>query len=214
MSLPRHEALLLVGPTGSGKTPLGDILEERGLWGRRCVHFDFGARLRGAAASDPLPPGLTADELDLIRASLSAGTLLERERMPLVLKILRGFLLDNDVGPEDIIVLNGMPRHIDQAEALDHVVHVGAVIVLECPADVILERIGRDAGGDRAGRSDDSPSEIRAKLDIFLERTIPLARHYSDRGTAIISVMVAVETGAGDIYAILENRIPGPAGRA
>jgi adenylate kinase len=190
------------------------MLEERGLRGRRCIHFDFGARLRSAAASDPPPPGLTADELDRIRTSLSAGTLLEREQMPLVLKILRGFLLDKDLGPEDIIVLNGMPRHIDQAEALDHVVHVAAVIVLECPAEVILERIGRDAGGDRTGRSDDSPSEIRAKLDIFFERTIPLARHYSDREAAIITVRVAVETGAGDIYSILENRIPGPGGHA
>ncbi|MCX7427258.1 MAG: hypothetical protein NTW96_16720 [Planctomycetia bacterium] len=42
----RNDAMLLLGPTGSGKTPLGDLLERRGLGGRRCVHFDFGAHLR------------------------------------------------------------------------------------------------------------------------------------------------------------------------
>jgi hypothetical protein len=43
-------ALLLLGPTGAGKTPLGDWLEAHGLWGRPCHHFDFGANLRAVVA--------------------------------------------------------------------------------------------------------------------------------------------------------------------
>ena len=42
----RHRALLLLGPTASGKTPLGKLIEERGLWDFRWVHFDFGAQMR------------------------------------------------------------------------------------------------------------------------------------------------------------------------
>ncbi len=47
MKIPK--AILLLGPTGSGKTPLGQALEKKGLAGRRCVHFDFGANLREIA---------------------------------------------------------------------------------------------------------------------------------------------------------------------
>ena len=46
-------AVLLLGPTGAGKSPLGDWLEARGLWGRPCHHFDFGANLRAIVAAGP-----------------------------------------------------------------------------------------------------------------------------------------------------------------
>ena len=46
----RPAALLLIGPTGSGKTPLGDLLDREGLWHRRCCHFDFGERMRRIVA--------------------------------------------------------------------------------------------------------------------------------------------------------------------
>ena len=42
----RPSAILLLGPTGSGKTPLGELMERRGFGGRRCRHFDLGDRLR------------------------------------------------------------------------------------------------------------------------------------------------------------------------
>ena len=48
-----NKAILLLGPTGSGKSPLGDELEANGLNGRRCLHFDFGRRLRRAAEGRP-----------------------------------------------------------------------------------------------------------------------------------------------------------------
>lgn len=50
----RLPAVLLLGPTGAGKTPLGRICAQRGLWGRSCTHVDFGACLRRAAAGDPV----------------------------------------------------------------------------------------------------------------------------------------------------------------
>jgi len=37
-------AILLIGPTGSGKTPLGDWLQAYGFCGHRCHRFDFGAK--------------------------------------------------------------------------------------------------------------------------------------------------------------------------
>jgi hypothetical protein len=48
-----YPAILLVGPTGSGKTPLGALCEKKGLWQSRVFHFDFGAILRRIAAAGP-----------------------------------------------------------------------------------------------------------------------------------------------------------------
>ena len=48
----RRRAIVLLGPTGSGKTPLGDLIERCGLWGAPCLHFDFGACLRSIVEQD------------------------------------------------------------------------------------------------------------------------------------------------------------------
>ena len=49
--MPPSDAILLLGPTAAGKTPLGQLFADRGLWGRPCVHFDFGENLRRIADS-------------------------------------------------------------------------------------------------------------------------------------------------------------------
>ncbi len=38
----KQEAILFLGPTGSGKTPYGELIEWQGLGGRKCAHFYFG----------------------------------------------------------------------------------------------------------------------------------------------------------------------------
>ncbi|MGB2821725.1 MAG: hypothetical protein WBF17_12140, partial [Phycisphaerae bacterium] len=73
----RPRAILLIGPTGSGKTPLGELLERRGLWARRCRHFDFGRRMRRIAAADPPPEWLDPAEVEVLRAVLATGALRE-----------------------------------------------------------------------------------------------------------------------------------------
>ena len=86
----RYSAVLLIGPTGAGKTPLGQLLEQRGLWGLPCLHFDFGRELRRAAGEDS---GLLSEaERELVGRALRTGALLEDEHFPLARKILRQFL--------------------------------------------------------------------------------------------------------------------------
>jgi len=147
----RIPAILLVGPTGSGKTPLGDCLELRGLWGRRCVHFDFGAQLRAIADGRPIAAELTQAQIAIVVRSLGTGALLDNEHFPIAAGILRSFADQRWIAADDRMVLNGLPRHIGQARDVDHIVAVSAVVSLECSADVVCDRIRLDSGGDARG---------------------------------------------------------------
>jgi len=195
----RLGALLLLGPSGSGKTPLGRHLETAGFRGRRCLHFDFGANLREAAGASGGVSGLTGKERDIIVRSLQTGALLENEHFPLALKILMAFLEKSGAAQGDLLVLNGFPRHLGQAVGLASHVQVEMVVVLEAGAEVIGERIRRNAGGDRAGRLDDSEQDIRRKLEIFRTRTIPLMEYYREAGIPVVPISVAVDTRPEDI---------------
>lgn len=193
-------AILLVGPTGSGKTPLGEFLEREGFCGRRCRHFDFGARLRRLAAS-PDGLGFTAPEVEVIRRSVSTGALFEDAEFPVATKVFGDFAASAGAAGADLIVLNGFPRHAGQARALEGTIAVELVVLLEAPADVVAERIRRDAEGDRSGRADDSRDEVLKKLETFRERTLPLVEYYSSRGAKVVRISVTDSSTAADHHA-------------
>jgi len=111
----RNEAILLLGPTGAGKTPLGNCLAERGVFERRCVHFDFGERLRHVAehGGRALSPG----DIATVRNVLTGGALLEDDTFHIARTILNVFMEEQDAGKEDLIILNGLPRHAGPSNA-------------------------------------------------------------------------------------------------
>ena len=85
------------------------------------------------------------------------------------------------------MVLNGLPRHVGQAEGLESLVDVRVVVHLSCTAEDVVRRIASNVGGDRTGRVDDDLAAVRRKLAVFAERTAPLLDHYrswrhADRG--------------------------------
>jgi adenylate kinase family enzyme len=199
---PPWPSLLLVGPTGSGKTPLGRELERRGWRGRPCAHFDFGESLRAVAAStDASPAGLAAAEMDTVRTALAAGALFEDRDMPLVLKVLRAFAAARDIGGAGaLLVLNGLPRHAGQAAALEGTVRIELVIALEASAEVIRERLRVDPGGDRAGRTDDTLASVERRLADYRTRTAPLVEHYRSRGARVVAVEVTPAMTPSGMY--------------
>jgi adenylate kinase family enzyme len=203
-----REAILLLGPTGSGKTPLGQFLEERGLWGHTCRHFDFGANLREIVARNQPDESIAAEDVSLLCRLVQEGLLLEGEHFPLAARILRRYTARQSLDPETWIVLNGLPRHLGQAQAMEGIVDIRMVVHLDCSAHVVAERIGRNVGGDRDRRQDDAPEAIRRKLAIFTERTAPLLHYYRSRQVRIETVEVGPRTTAEEMRRTIESSGP------
>ena len=202
----RQPALLLLGPTGSGKTPLGELLEARGLWGRRCVHFDFGENLRQIAAAQP-DEWVASEEIEFCREVLRSGALLEDEQFPLAERILRRFLAQRAADASTLVVLNGLPRHVGQARGLDAVLDVRAVISLRCSPQTVMARIRGNVGGDRAGRVDDDLALVEAKLATFRHRTEPLLDYYRSRGVRTTTLDVTADTAAEEMWERMKERM-------
>jgi adenylate kinase len=201
----KYPAILLLGPTGSGKTPLGDLVERRGLRGARCLHFDFGANLRRIVERDQPGGDFSRAEIDFLKRVLQSGALLEDEQFPIAKRVLQSFLTERGADASTVIVLNGLPRHAGQAAALEPILDVRTVIVLNCSPETVAARIRANTGGDRAGRADDDPASVARKLDLFNQRTAPLMEYYRARGAAILSIKVTPEMTAAAMWEAIES---------
>lgn len=203
-STKRRDAILLLGPTGAGKSPLGAALAEHGLGSRRCAHFDFGAHLRALAVGALAAVGLDEAAVAVARRALDTGALLDDDEFPIAAAILKHFVACEAPGARDLVVLDGLPRHVNQAADVDRWIRVIGVVQLQATEAVLRERIRRNTGGDRAGRVDDDEDRIAVRLARFAQRTRPVLDHYRALGRPVWTVQVGVETQADDARRALE----------
>ena len=188
-------ALLLLGPTGSGKSPVGRALARRTGW----PHLDFGASLR-RIASGVDDHALDPQERDFVRSLVATNALFPDDALPLVRRIVRHAL--RPAAAAERVILNGVPRTVAQATGLGDLVAVRHVVFLACPPDAVLLRIARRrAGGskDDAGRDDDTPAQVARKLELFEHETRPLVAHYHGLGAAVVEMPVTGDAGEDEI---------------
>jgi adenylate kinase len=188
------DALLLLGPTGSGKSPLGNELENHGFCGRPCLHLDFGSELRAAVSDNNRSVFYSSEELYFIDTVLEQGLLLENEHFPLAEKIITLLLNRSGFTNRHILVLNGIPRHTGQAISMTPFASVHALIVLDCTVDDVYHRIRENTGRDRCGRVDDDRELIGKKISLFSERTAPLVEYYKKNGSSVYRLPISKDT--------------------
>jgi adenylate kinase len=164
--------ILLLGPQGSGKgTQAKRISAEYGL-----PHVATGDMLREAiAAGTPLGRK--------VAPILARGDLVPDEDM---IALIRERLSRDDT--TDGFVLDGFPRTMAQAEALDAMLREIAreltiVFELQISDDVCVERLLRRA--QLEGRVDDTPEVVRRRLELYHRETERLIEHYRATGKLI-----------------------------
>jgi adenylate kinase family enzyme len=197
------DSILLLGPTGVGKSPLGDALADNGLFGRQCHHLDFGSELRNVVSGGIRSAAYSKAELEFIHGVLDRGLLLENEHFPLAEKIFSLFLDRVRFSQRDVLILNGIPRHVGQAQDIAKIADIHALIVLACSADDVFCRIRNNIGGDRTERVDDNKELIEKKLSIFRDRTAPLIEHYAQAGSTVYRLGISGTTTTTHAYQAL-----------
>ena len=188
--------LLVLGPQGSGKgTQASRIADERGV-----PHVSTGEMFRAAIAA--------GTELGRqVEPILAAGLLVPDE---VTVALIRERLAAPDAATG--FVLDGFPRNLAQAEALDAMLaEVGrpldAVLFLDVRDVVSTERLRRRAVIE--DRDDDTPEAIRLRLAIYHEETEPVVEHYRVKGRLVPihaeRPIEEVATEIADALALLEG---------
>lgn len=185
--------MILVGPPGAGKgTQAEKLVAEYGI-----AHISTGDILR-ANVKAGTDLGTSA------KGYMDAGKLVPDE---LIVNMMRKRLQDPDC--KKGFILDGFPRTVPQAEALDVLLKdlsivLDAVVLLDVPDDAVVERLcGRrmcrncgkifhvkfnpshsgnhcdQCGAELYQRDDDKESVIRQRLSVYHAQTAPLIKYYT-----------------------------------
>lgn len=163
--------LLVLGPQGAGKgTQAKRISSEYGI-----PHVSTGDMFRALDGSTEL--GRRVQEI------MNRGELVPDE---VTVAMIRERLSEDDA--RDGFVLDGFPRNLVQAEALDEMLGgigrgLDAILFFD-----IADEVGMDRALARAaieGRSDDTPDVIAKRLAIYHEQTEPIVEHYRATGKLV-----------------------------
>jgi len=164
--------LLFLGPPGAGKgTQAQRLIERLGI-----PQISTGEMLR-AAVKARTPVGLQAkgymDRGELVPDAVVIAVAEERLRQP---DTEKGFILD------------GFPRTVEQAEALDRMLGRLGRRLERCLALKVDEQrlVQRLLGRARIeGRTDDSEAAIRTRMRVYREQTAPLLDFYRRKGVLV-----------------------------
>ncbi|HET8742674.1 MAG TPA: adenylate kinase [Gaiella sp.] len=164
--------LLVLGPQGSGKgTQAARLSDVHGI-----PHVSTGEMFRAAIAAG-------SDLGRRVEPILASGELVPDD---LTVELIRERLADR--GAERGFVLDGFPRNLVQAEALDAMLSeigrgLDAVLFFDLSDEVALERLlGR---AREEGREDDTPETIARRLAIYHEQTEPVVERYRVTGKLV-----------------------------
>ncbi len=187
--------LTIMGPPGGGKGTQAEILSEK----LSIPHISTGAIIRNAIR-EKTQLGIVAE------GYIEKGQLVPDE---LVIDMVSHRVSEQDC--ENGYILDGFPRTVPQAEAMDEIgIKLDAALNLAVADEVIVKRLaGRreckecaapyhidfnppkvdgvcdKCGGALITRADDVPETIRQRLDVYHQQTEPLKGFYNENGLLI-----------------------------
>ena len=168
--------LILLGPPGAGKgTQAARLVEKHNI-----PQLSTGDMLR-AAVKAATPVGLQA------KAVMDAGGLVSDD---IVVSIIADRIAEPDA--KNGFILDGFPRTVAQAEALDALLaskamKLDSIVELKVDEGALLARIENRAKETIAAggtvRADDNPEAFKVRLDAYREQTAPVSAYYAGKGT-------------------------------
>lgn len=164
--------LVIMGPQGSGKGTQAALLADRLGIPTISTGDLFRAHM---AAQDDLG--------ELARSYTSRGELVPDE---VTNAMVRRRLSEPDVA--DGFILDGYPRNLAQANALDTLLArlhqpVDVAVQLDVDTELLIERLAGRAQVE--GRADDTPEAVRNRLKIYNEATAPVVEFYRQSGRLV-----------------------------
>lgn len=163
--------IILLGPPGAGKGTQAKLIED----GRGMKQLSTGDMLRAEVAAET-PLGLKVKEI------LAAGALVSDE---IVIEMIANRIEQPDcVGG---FILDGFPRTVAQAEALDKMLaskgkKLDAVVQLVVDEAALLARIQKRASESATVRADDNEDALKKRLIAYREQTAPIIPYYEAKG--------------------------------
>jgi len=191
----RYKTVLLFGAPGAGKGTQGKILGQiPGFFHLACgdvfrsldVNTELGRKfLQYSSRGELVPDNLT---IEMWRQNIHAQTVLSLYKPH-----------------ADLLILDGIPRSVAQANAMEEHIEVLRVIHLVCPdLDKMVERMKRRA--IKENRLDDAEeSVIRRRFEVYDRETRPVLSHYP---ASVISEVNAMGSPAEVLQHILETVVP------
>lgn len=203
--------IIFLGAPGAGKGTQAEVVSERFA----IPAISTGAIIRAAIAAGT-PTGLKAKEF------IEKGNLVPDE---VVIDIIKERLAKTDC--QNGFILDGFPRTVPQAEALDQMgIAIDVVVSLEVPNEEIVERMSGRRVCNRCGasyhvqynpskdgvhcdhcgetlttRADDEPSVVLSRLEVYHTSTEPLKSFYASKG------ILKLVDGHGSVETITERTL-------
>ncbi len=191
----RYQTILLFGAPGAGKGTQGKILGQiPGFY-----HLSCGEVFRTLDVSSRL--GMIFQEYS------SRGELVPDDvTIEMWCENMHARTVLSDYKPRvDLLVLDGIPRNVNQARLLDKYIHVLEVVHLICPdKEAMIQRLRRRAL--KENRVDDAKEDvIRRRWDIYEKETSPVLAYYDP---AIVRTVDAMGSPASVLQHILQVVVP------
>ncbi|MDH4409330.1 MAG: nucleoside monophosphate kinase [Verrucomicrobiales bacterium] len=188
----KYKAFIFLGAPGCGKGTQGQILGAI----PRFYHFSMGDAFRSMDTRTPIGQEFIAYSR---RGELVPDELTIRYFKKQVDARADLHMFKPDI---DILILDGIPRSIEQARILEEHIEVLQLFHLSCPnREELITRIRKRAL--KEGRMDDASDEIiQRRIRAYEESTRELIDHYADRRAAINAAQAPVKV-TRDILSVI-----------